>query len=408
MKKLYLLFLPVTTLIIIIYLIIIQKPNYKNGIESLNDIQTIYNTIPQDVLNENTNIFFPSYENYYKKTYQDNFLRKLRKNSSYLACKLNLISYPAFSESYFINLLNKLIKSRSEMNLFSYSGQKITLGQNQKIVIFGNIQGAMHSFIRCLEELYNQNIITNDLHINKDYYIVIIGNVVNRTYCNLESLGIVAKLILNNKKNCFYLKNRNEYPHYWRQHTLKNEIDVRYNENERENIYSIVDDFFKTLPTALFFEFQELETNDLNFFKFIPIIEDEKIASLIMHDPTLTAFLLDNKTDLFGLESIKENESLQISKIVGTVSDFIKRKNYEKTDGLRLISPNFQSSVWLPLSSPSEAIQRALGFYNDAFSVIKNDNGIWKITLNYRDVRSVEKEFQKKSYDFITGKLIKD
>lgn len=404
----------VSVILFVGLIFLLPSPNYTKGFENLHELQEFAKTLDEWIKMENENILFPSYKNYYSQYSGFNILSYFKDKLVYIFFKLGLFSRPFFSFSYFKNLLNYTIQQRMKLHYDHDFVNKIILAPDSKIVVFGTTQGAFHGLIRCLEQLKNLKIIDENLSIvDKNYYIVFLGNVVNRSPYTIELLSIVMKLLYKNPDNVIYLKGEHETYEIWKNHTLNDELMVKLSKfNTYDELVSRMNLFFNSLPYAAYFNAPFVQSDTLISVKAISKIEKADVMknlAEIEHSEELS-FLGERITAIkFGkitpLKGVNHEKNFQIRAVIQEIK---KRKDFLPMDGLRLLEVSNDSIYWTVYSSALESARRALKFFYDAFVIVESAEKVeeWTISLFNRDVRSQQKSFQIRKQLFFSGKPV--
>lgn len=401
-------------IVMILMLAYIPQPYYSDGFRTLSDLQKYAATLDEFIIMEGKNLANPSYESYYQKNVALTFGKRLYKNSYYLLSKLNMLSPPIFSISFFSSLLEDVRAKRLENGWSGDFVQKVVLTDSSKVIVFGAVQGAFHSLIRDLTKLKELQIIDENLKLRKsDYTLVFLGNAVNRSPFTLETFALVLRLIKNNPQNVIYLKGTNEYNQGWKVLTLKRELEIRAQHFSKEVIplESSVNSFFNTLPLSIYSIMSLDDKNQVSYFQFSPSIDDEKLRNLLTEsvDKQFLAEKTSERLDTLAISDFRINAKItgKVS-LRAIVSDIKKRDMYEEMDGLRQLQFLQDHSNWTVMSCPTDPFLKAFNFSYDAFVLIEPGSANeWHITLYNRNIKNKEnKEFSKRVYNLITGELL--
>lgn len=374
---------------------LLPTPSYKTGFRTLTELQEHAATLDEWIKMENDNELLPSYEEYYTKTFTPSFWAQWREKLTWVLSRIHLVSPPPFSSSFFATLLKNVLDYRIKQQWTDDCIQKITINPTSKIIVFGVIQGAYHSLVRDLTELKRLNIIDEHLRLkNNDYYMVFLGNVVNRSPYTLDTFSVVLRLMQENPQNIIYLRGTNEFFDYWKDHTLRRELEVRCKKLSKEKIplASEVNKLFSTLPITLYGMLPTWSPSDMLYYiRLSAFIGDKRLLSML-HEPTYASFLSAPQLqalDTFDLKKRSAQPEPQAEKILlrAVVRDIMKRESYEKTDGLKLLPPQSGDICWHVLSAPTQPYRGAFYFTNDAFAIIEpHSSNLYNftITLNYK------------------------
>ena len=373
---------------------LIPQPYHARGFSSIADLQKYGGTIDEFIKMDNANYLYPSYEVYYQERYTPNVARALKDKLTWPLYALHLTRPPLFSASFFKTLLEDVTTYRKIKGWQGDFIQKIEVKESSKLVVFGPVQGAYHGLVRYLEQLKDFGIIDENLIVQRpDYYLIFLGNVVNRSPYTLEIFSIVLQLLKKNPENVIYLKGTNEYADYWKQHTLHRELELRCANLSTEPIPLAheVDEFFNTLPVTLYCTMPFIDDKKLNYFKCAAFIENDRLLSII-DAPQYATFLKQKSKErlsAFDLVNGSDNDP-EAGNIISRalVRDIRKRDSYEPMEGLRLLPPTKGVPTWCIMSTASEAYQLAFSFFYDAFTIILPGKKIpdWTITLYNRNI----------------------
>lgn len=271
-----------------------------------------------------------------------------------------------------------------------------------KFIIWGDIQGALHSLVRCLTELHTHKIIDEDLRItNENDYVIFTGDLINRSPYSLEVLTIVLRLMEKNPGRIVYIRGNHERNKLWHNYNLKQDLQMRAQHLSDETIPlgSLVDRFFNTLPHGVYLKTKD-KTEQPCFVRLSHdgIYEGE---SKIKEDE-MVEFLLDTETQLFDLKKQKDtNKHVDVKVLIRAQGHSV---THDLTDGLLMLAPEKGATTWSLLSAPTTVYQKLLNFYFDAFCIMQTTSYVddWTIILHNRDIRTKE-GFKKKIFNLVRG-----
>ena len=272
-------------------------------------------------------------------------------------------------------------------------------------VIWGDVQGALHSLVRDLVSLQQKGFIDEHLKIIKPYtYFVFNGNFVNRGPYSLEALTVMLRLMERNPQRIIYIRGNQEDSGQWKNFNLKDELIIRAGAISKTEIPlgRELDRFFNTLPLALYLVDQENEKN----------VDVVRISNFDRKNVDLNE---ENFTNFFQGPYTSE---LSIFKLGGKVDDFKKKINvraiiegenrtsvYRPSQGLSQLEADKGATAWSLLSSPIESYRHLQDFYFDAFAILDVAKQLtdWTLTLFSQDVRELL-GFQKYAiFNLVTG-----
>ncbi len=343
---------------------------------------------------ENKNLLNPEYTSFHKREIEGPYLKKWNSFLRFIGMKKE----PLWKVEEFQRLLNTVIVGRDEGRVIFRFTPKV----GSKFVVFGDVQGAFHSFVRCLDELKNNlGIIDDNLRIVKtDHYLVFNGDLIDRSPYILETLTLAMRLMEQNPDKVFYIRGNHEDRELWQNFGLRRELEIRAASISKEDppLGSEVKRFFNTLPIALFLRIAGLP----EFVCYSHYgLEEGRLKKRYYSD-----FLLKGdyeKIKTFDLDTARKTKKfVSVEVILKGVS---RSTSYIETDGLTLLTPDHGATAWGMLSAPTQVYRKIYDFYYDAFSMV-DVAGLsvddWTITLHHRDVLKNE-GFKQKGYYLVSG-----
>lgn len=366
-------------LIAFFYFRVWSKPIFR--LDSINNIQKYSNYYTEHYNSDNNDWEYPEFSSYYKNNLSHGAIEKFFN-------RIGLLARPIFDINDFIATIERVTKYRSEKNFISPFESRIKLKKDDKCIVFGDMNGALHSFARNLSELEKQKIIDNNLNIiSPDTYIIFLGNVIGKSpYC-LELLSIILNLMDKNKEKVFYISGSLEKESYWKNFSMRQEIKILFPEKDINNfIQNKITEFLNTLEDSVIATIQNNKNkdNEINKDNKDNKENDEKII-----------FLHDEFSDKFAKE-----KNLQIALVGEKKLDIIK-----ELSGLEFADYDSGVAKWSLLSCPTLIYKKFLSFFKDAFVELKIGKSAATsiLTLNNRDVREKEIIYSQTRLDPIFG-----
>ena len=408
----------ISALLVAIVILLTPSPHFKDGFKNLKELQAYANQTDEQTPMENSDTLRPEFTKYYQSQIPT-FSQKIKNKIKLLLYLAGIREKPVWSVTFFKTILENTLKSRENAGYKDNLIYKIQTDPSSKFVIFGNMQGAFHSLIRCLNKIKELGIIGDDLKItNPNNYIIFMGDLVDRSPFTLEILTEALKLLEVNPQNVIYMRGNHEAKEYWQEHTLKTELQIRASNLSKETIplQKEVSAFFNTLPLAIYLTVpqqgvQPEQVAQPAETEFIRISEFARSENDILNESKYADFLTKYQPSGLSYFVIKEaNESANEPtpdtpiNIKVTIHNEKKRKTFQKSEGLRLLAPDMDSMSWTLLSCPTVVYQKALGFYNDAFVVVSAADNLenWEIALYSHDVRTKD-PFKETKFNFLSG-----
>lgn len=386
----------------VLFLLITPYPSYSDCFRNLEEIEAYAKIADELVPMDTDNTIRPEFNKYYNQftqTYSNTAYEKFY----WLFTKIGLKKEPLWSITAFKNLLERVTKQQETKGFKGDVIAKIEGAESSKFIVFGNIQGAFHSFTRCLNKLKELSIIDTNLKIiQPNHYIIFNGDLIDRSPFTIETLTVALKLIEKNPEYVIYIRGNHEEGNYWQEQTLKAELLVRATPVSKDPIplEKEVNQFFNTLPLAVYISVPP--NNTTNFVRIgepdlgkDPRLDEARYAQFLQAKApgSLTPFLIK--------EEAQGDNTITIKAIIKSEK---KRQEFQTMEGLRLLAPDKGATAWNVLSCPTVVYATVLKFFHDAFAIVSAAKSIddWTITLYARDRRE-KQPFYSKAFNFLTG-----
>ena len=228
-----------------------HKSNYKDYKDSefLKKLNDEYN-VDSSKDNKINNILNNSeLINYFDKLYNDD-----KQGQIYLEEKFKNVIQEKLD--YLIPEIKNLYKKKYNLEYKKDYIIKEYLSENSKIIYLGDYHSSIHSLIEVIEYLQKEKILDDEYKLIDDYYIVFLGDIVDRGPYGIECLYIIYLLfyINNINKNKIFLLNGNHeekivYDNYGFNFEMENQFVEKTNGNYTKQI---LEEIIEYLPLALF------------------------------------------------------------------------------------------------------------------------------------------------------------
>ena len=158
-------------------------------------------------------------------------------------------------------------KMPSAKNTDQSYAQKLTIPDTSEVFFCGDLHGSVHALVRTLLSLVVQGYLDNNFKIKKDnFYMVFLGDYVDRGYYGSEVLYTLCKLKIANWDKVFLLRGNHEdrsisetfgftgNQSYWGRSTLKDsEIDKKFKANA-PYLLDAIEQWYGCLSHVLFLD----------------------------------------------------------------------------------------------------------------------------------------------------------
>jgi len=298
-----------------------------------------------------------------------------------------------FSQELLTSLLGKATRDHLRNKQTGHSVHKITPTPETKIVLWGDLEGGLHSFVRCLVQLRRLGMLTDGFKLTSPhYYLVFLGDVVGRGAYNMQLLTLVLYLMNQNLNQVVYLTGEAEIGTNWTKTVLSKQVEIFEDMNK----------FVVTLPRAVYVQVPSIGVVNLIRLSYFGM-NDFKMVD----ETNYGNFLLDKAESELSTYAVNENELARqtlVPQVKTLICSDIQYKPYEFFDGLRKVGVEKDTNVWSLLSCPIKPFQKVLNFKTDSFAMLAPDSTAknWLITHFAQD-SSKKNGFKNKVYYVFTG-----
>jgi len=383
----------------LLFLILLFVPVHRGsyGFDSLQTAVSYADRMLEYPEMDNTNLVRPDYTTFHTKQLIGTFQGKLQTIFSWVGLQKKQLWTPEyFAES--IARATKLLKLRGVKKNIIY---KIATKPDTGLIIWGDLQGAYHSFVRGLQKLHEMKILGNDFKIlKKDTFFVFMGDAISRSAYGMEILSLMLRLFEVNPKRVIYLRGNHEDKKYWQAFGLKDQLRIRAGHLSDTFFVPELDELFSYLPLGLYLPIPGSKN------EFVRISHLGRERSKKLKEEKYVKFLQEQPQAFLTWHQIKKNvihgSDVTIASIIHSEK---KRHSFQIMDGLRQLPSEERATAWTLFSSPTTASQKGLKFFHDAFVFLRagNEKAQWHLTLYAQDVRKKD-GFKTKTYQFFTGK----
>ena len=143
---------------------------------------------------------------------------------------------------------------------------KLNVDKKSKIIIIGDIHSSLASLREILFALKRDSILLENFQLNPNYYLIFLGDILDRGNYSLECLFVVLQLKLKNMENCIIIKGNHETSEvyglygFWQEYNYEiNELGVKNpitsQVNSVNELKRNIMEFIHINPVALFLHF---------------------------------------------------------------------------------------------------------------------------------------------------------
>jgi len=387
-------------------------PLSLSAFETIGNITHYTALYPEDEIPFKQNSFHQDYENFYvrrtltkHRRYLRLFMANTYKEFWHRFKRLFSNRHPCDLPHHTEKLLEKIIAQEQQRLLNREYVLNLHPQEGDTFIIWGNLQGAFHSFARGIEELHRQGIIDTNLRLAPNHYLIVNGNLIGSSAFNLELFTLFATLMVKNRDRVWYVRGERAILDNWRATGLAEEIAVVSGgaTDVIHKLGNLIDAFFTMLPKAIYLTAPS-QTIDSHIIKITGLYQDDTtvdqafFAQLAEHKDLGTVLFVDDPS----LAQVKVPKGYQVDVVIKN-NDSIT--NFVKTDGLTFLIPENGSTNWSVFSSPTQLNRVVNHFMYDAFVKIKIEPTFEATTVKLynRNMESKEPFNNSQSYFLYSG-----
>ena len=367
---------------------------HANSFETLTQVQAYADLHPEYVTPDNNDWLRPHFSSFHKKIMPSLFQRVLHRIG---------VETSAWDWQCFSTLVEKLVDDRKKDTLAGNFNEQFSPSEGYKFIIWGDLNGALHSLVRDLSYLEKKGIIDNAFKISAPYYFIFNGNVMEGSSYGLETLMVVLRLMEANPDRVIYTRGYSEAEERWQNFEFIRDLKIRLKQysSQYNRVISLLSEFFQTLPIALYL------TQENNDERDVVIISSNDSITRNFAGKALEG-LEQTKRKRTYFKFVKKHHGLPAKKI--NLRAFITGENrsvsYNLTEGLTRIGAIEGAIRWMVFSSPTQRSQVLYKFYYDAFVELHVTNSMsdWTIGLFNQKVPALGGFKEATLYNLVTGR----
>lgn len=256
---------------------------------TLQEISTYVSAIPEDIVQEKTDSWLdPDYSLFYQQLFNVPYQSALM-NSLY-GFFARPVSPLCRKETIYdaISAFNSLEYREIAKDAQGVEYEQLTVAPGSELVVFGDLHGALHSFVRTLHRLEKQGYIDSLLHIkNPNTYFVFLGDYLNRSPYGFPLLIVLLHFAARNPKQVFLLRGNQESEGHWESFLASRQFLQQLFGEAGETVLPLsaeLNNIFIRLPNALVVTHQDTDE--------VVVCAHSKIPEQTTVQPKTQAFLL--------------------------------------------------------------------------------------------------------------------
>lgn len=147
----------------------------------------------------------------------------------------------------FNEIIKKSLDDKINGNINIFYAQKLCVSIKSNVIFFGDFHGTIHTFLRSLLRLKIMGYIDDKFRLDKNIYIIFLGDIVDRGIYSCELLYTIMKMKTINPTNIYICRGNHETCQISSIYGFKHEINHKYGD-----YYQKVCESWNFLPSAIF------------------------------------------------------------------------------------------------------------------------------------------------------------
>lgn len=344
-------------------------------------------------------------EDLFKPDYESEFRRSVPIGVSRFLAKMG-ISFESASEKKFgpcpgCAFIKEFISQRELAGYVHDHVVQIATKPGDKLIAFGDLQGAFGSLVRSLDELERQGIIDDNLFIKKSgYFIIFNSNVIGRDPRSFQTLLLVATLLHNNPERVFWIRGKYEEDDVLRKYGVGQYItELATLCDDPQACLSHLLRLIHTLPLAVYVNYDQGKQliRFSGYGRAFEPINERYMGDFFQHGSIEPVSIYNIKHKIPSIDQVHVRALFQSLDGI----DAFKQDN----EGLALVDYSGGAIVWTLFTAPSPLQRKINKFFNDSFTLIDLGNSAQTTSavLYARDARLGEPFKMRKRYLVLTG-----
>ena len=386
-------------LLIMSLFIFIRPQKYAARFDTLAKIKKYADSVNEYPKNDEINWINPDYSSYYRSL-RPSFLSKI-------VTRLGLKKGPGWSLGSFDYIVRAVTHDRETHKLTGVCARVIMPKDEYRFFIWTDLQGSLHSLVRCLEQLHTEGIIDEQLKIKEGCHFVFNGNLFAHGPFVLQTLTVVLWLMYINPNQVFMVRNYHEQPQGWydQQPASMLRILARTEHEPTVPYAEAIDALLNTLPDVFYITREHDDAYQSVEVAYAPYAED------IFTRSCSHAMIVDEeeKTKIVSYDQ----RGFMNEKPLGVRAIIINPDEEQRSisssgyyTGLMPAGSNKGVFEWFNFSSPNGRSHQLYQFYYDVIVELRTTGSVdqWTISETRNDVRDTHYFEFVGSYYVVNGR----
>lgn len=368
-------------LLIMSLFIFIRPQRYAARFDTLKKMQEYAHSVNEYPKNDAINWINPDYSSYYRSL--------VPSILSKILTRFGLKKGPGWSLGSFGYIVRAVTQAREAHMLTGVCARVIMPKDGHRFFIWTDLQGSLHSLVRCLEQLHNEGVIDEQLKIKEGCHFIFNGNLFAHGPFVLQTLTMVLWIMHINPNQVFMVRNYHEQPQGWYDQQPASMLRILARTEHAPTIpyAETIDAFLNTLPDVFYISREQDDAYQSVEIAYAPHAED------IFTRSCSHAMIVDEeKTKIVSYDQrgLMNDKSLGVRAII-IHPDEEQRSIISSGYYAGLMPGGINKGVfeWFNFSSPNGRSHQLYQFYYDVIVELRTTGPVdqWTISETRNDVR---------------------
>lgn len=132
--------------------------------------------------------------------------------------------------------------------------EKITVPEGTRVIVIGDIHSGLQSVVEIIDNLVSRGILSDDLHLKPGYFMVFLGDILDRGGLGLDIIHLIFYMKVLNFQSFWIINGNHEDVSMYQHHGFGDEMEAQLKKKSDKNL---IHNLLTHLPSAIYVHFQE-------------------------------------------------------------------------------------------------------------------------------------------------------
>ena len=132
--------------------------------------------------------------------------------------------------------------------------EKIIVPEGTRCIVIGDIHSGLQSVVEIIDSLVSRGILDDELHLKSGYYMIFLGDVLDRGGLGLDIIHILFQMKVLNFQSMWIINGNHEDVSMYSRHGFGDEMEAQL---EKDSDKNLIHNLLTHLPSAIYVNFQE-------------------------------------------------------------------------------------------------------------------------------------------------------